>query len=411
MTPFWIGAGLLLSFALMMLAVPLAQARRDRAQVSARAENLRAHRQHLEELEAQRVRGDLADAEAQTLREELEYSLLLDAGEAVAPASGNSRVPGWMLYALLAVSLMVSATLLYQQLGAAQDWQLARHLDAVVAAPDAGTRARRLEDLVAGLEQREAGARGTTELFLLARSRMELGRYAGAVQAYATLVDQNPDEARLLAEYAQARFAASNRVLGPETADILRRVLVLEPDNQTALGMLGLGMFNHGNYAAAVRYWERALASAEDPAGQHALRSGIARARAEMGLPGQEPASATAGPQVQVRVALDAGVGPAPGGQAAVFVFARRVSGPRMPLAAARLSPAEMPKSVVLDDRHAMMEGMNLSSAGDEVEIQARLTYSGQPLPQSGDWESAPVRVSLKTPGASVQLTIDRQLP
>ncbi len=414
MTLFWSGAGVLLFFAVLMLAAPVMLARRAGETVSARAENLRAHREHLSELEAQGAAGELGGAELQPLREELEYTLLLESGaEADAASSAAQReTPRWVAPVLLSLALVGCAGFLYGHLGAARDWQLARQIESVVAATDQATRLRRLDDLVAGLERKAAtGDAGTTALYLLARSQMELGRYPEAVRAYNGLVEENPDAPQLLAEYAQARYAASGRVLGPETADILRRVLQLDPHNQSALGLLGLGQFNHGDYAAALRYWERALAGATDPAGRHALQAGIAQARERMNLPPETPATQDAGPVVQVAVSLsEAAAGNLAEG-AAVFVFARRVDGPRMPLAAARLRPAELPRTVRLDDRSAMMEGMDLSSAGDEVEVQARLTFSGQPLPQSGDWESASVRVRLREQAAPAALVIDTRLP
>jgi cytochrome c-type biogenesis protein CcmH len=54
----------------------------------------------------------------------------------------------------------------------------------------------------------------------------------------------------------------------------------------------------------------------------------------------------------------------------------------------------ELPSTFTLDDRMAMAPGMNLS-AHARVVVGARVSKSGQPAPQPGDFEglSAPVNV------------------
>ena len=91
-----------------------------------------------------------------------------------------------------------------------------------------------------------------------------------------------------------------------------------------------------------------------------------------------------------------------------VFVTARAAQGPRIPLAVQRLQGKELPASFRLDDALAMAPNMKLSGFA-EVVISARVSRSGQALPQSGDLESAPVPV--KSGASGVILTIDRVVP
>jgi cytochrome c-type biogenesis protein CcmH len=56
-----------------------------------------------------------------------------------------------------------------------------------------------------------------------------------------------------------------------------------------------------------------------------------------------------------------------------------------MPLAVQKISLAELPAIVLLDDSMAMMEGMNLSSF-DSVIISARITKTGSAMAQAGDY-------------------------
>ena len=108
----------------------------------------------------------------------------------------------------------------------------------------------------------------------------------------------------------------------------------------------------------------------------------------------------------EVRLAPELATRLAPGDT--VFVTARAAQGPRIPLAVQRLQGKELPASFRLDDALAMAPNMKLSGFA-EVVISARVSRSGQALPQSGDLESAPVPV--KSGASGVILTIDRVVP
>ncbi|HET7222256.1 MAG TPA: hypothetical protein VFI81_03580, partial [Rhodanobacteraceae bacterium] len=89
-----------------------------------------------------------------------------------------------------------------------------------------------------------------------------------------------------------------------------------------------------------------------------------------------------------------------------LFVFARAVDGPPMPLAVARLKASDLPAKVTLTDAMAMMPAMTLSKFAT-VNVAARISKSGNAMPQAGDLESAPIEVATDT-RTPVTLTIDR---
>ena len=91
-----------------------------------------------------------------------------------------------------------------------------------------------------------------------------------------------------------------------------------------------------------------------------------------------------------------------------VFIFARPADGSRMPLAILRKQVKDLPAAFTLDDSLAMSPAARLSLA-QQVIVGARISKSGQAMPQAGDLEglSAPVAV-----GASgVVVEISRALP
>lgn len=87
-----------------------------------------------------------------------------------------------------------------------------------------------------------------------------------------------------------------------------------------------------------------------------------------------------------------------------VFIFARAVNGPPAPLAAKRVTVAELPVTVELGDADAMMPQLKLSNF-PEVQLVARISRAGQPT--TGEWigRSQPLASSTT---ALQKLTIDR---
>jgi cytochrome c-type biogenesis protein CcmH len=92
-----------------------------------------------------------------------------------------------------------------------------------------------------------------------------------------------------------------------------------------------------------------------------------------------------------------------------VFIFARAAQGPRMPLAIVRKQVRDLPVSVSLDDSLAMSPAMVLSKF-TEVSVGARVSRSGNAMPQSGDLQGSksPVVVGKDS---NVEITIDSRVP
>ena len=91
-----------------------------------------------------------------------------------------------------------------------------------------------------------------------------------------------------------------------------------------------------------------------------------------------------------------------------LFVFARETNGPPMPVAIMRATKKDLPFTFRLDDSNSMMPSRTLSSVAMVV-IVARLSKSGQAMPQSGDLEGMSQPVKPGTDG--VTIVIDRERP
>ena len=91
-----------------------------------------------------------------------------------------------------------------------------------------------------------------------------------------------------------------------------------------------------------------------------------------------------------------------------LFVFAREMNGPPMPVAIVRATKKDLPFAFRLDDSTSMMPSRKLSDVGMVV-IVARISKSGQAMPQSGDLEGTSQPVQSGVDGLTV--VIDRERP
>ena len=127
-------------------------------------------------------------------------------------------------------------------------------------------------------------------------------------------------------------------------------------------------------------------------------------------MPAAKKSSTKAGATLKVAVSLSPAVAKQAAPDDVVYVFARAVSGPRMPLAIVRAQVKDLPTTIVLEDGQSMGSGMTLSSA-PEVIVVARVSKSGMANAQNGDLEgmSAPVKKGTKSISISIANVVTGQ--
>jgi len=237
---------------------------------------------------------------------------------------------------------------------------------------------------------------------MLARTYGVLQRHTDALNAYQKALALRPDDAALLADYADTLAVTKGGELGGEPLKALQKALKIDPANLKALALMGTFDFNNKNYVGAVKWWEKVVQTG--PADNFFVKQivpGLAEARRLGGLP--EPAqaldsvapagAAPAAPKMTNPNAVIAGtvrLAPALDKQVqaedTVFITARPAQGGRMPLAVMRRQVKDLPLQFTLDDSQAMSPSNALSSAR-EVIVTARISKSGNAMPQAGDWQ------------------------
>ena len=245
------------------------------------------------------------------------------------------------------------------------------------------------------------------------------GRSAEQISSLATDISGRaaklvPGDAQLLADYADALGMAQGRSLKGEPSRIIARALAVDPDHFKALALAGTAAFEIHDYAAAVRYWER-LTQKMPPDSEfaQAIASSLAEARQLAGNTAPaakaKPSAAAAEPVIRGTVRLSPQLAAKVSPDDTVFVFARAINGPRIPLAVRRFRVAQLPVTFVLDQSAAMSPEMTLAQHS-EVTVGARISKSGSPGSKSGDLEG--FRQPVKVGGsASIEIVIDALVP
>jgi cytochrome c-type biogenesis protein CcmH len=431
MTYFYLAAATLVVVALLLLLRPWW--RSGRRTVSADflpVLNAAIHRDRLAELERDHRNGTLSAADLAEAREELQRQLLDDtAATEVHAAESSSRSSG----IVLAVLVPLVAVAVYALLGSP-----AAVLPVAVQAQRASADMEQLAaKLAQKLEQNPANPEGWA---MLARSYKSLGRWDEAERAFGRIGPDLEKSAELLAELAEMLVQKDNGFT-PRSRELIQKALRLEPGNMLALFLGGGEAFAGGRYPEAIALWQRLLPNLE-PGGEDArmVEASIAQARERSGggsrpaiargdvLPGtvmpqddvhkgvgkpsadkaadSKPAAAKAGAEsVSGRVELAAAIKDKAKPDDIVFIFARAVDGPRMPLAALRARAADLPMDFVLDDSQAVMPSNKLSSA-QQVRIEVRISKSGSANPGKGDLTGKSAAVKPGTKG--VKIVIDQ---
>lgn len=416
MITFVVIAALLVAVALAWLLPPFLRRDagvrlHDRTQV-----NLGLLRGQLAELEAEKARGALSEAQYIEGKAELERRVLDEAETETRAATGPTS-GGRVVAALVAAVVPVAAGLIYITLGdpGALDLQMRMAIDPQSKQPTA----QEIETMLTRLKQRlDKQPQNADGWAMLARSYYILQRYPEAARAYEQLLKLVPQEPSVLVDYADALAMIDGRKISGRPLELVQQALKLDPTQAKALAMAGTEAFERKDFRAAVDYWERlrALVPADSEIGQNIVGS-ITEARSRGGIEGgpppvaanqTKPAAPGGGASVQGTVRLDPAIAARAAPTDTVFVFARASEGPRVPLAVLKLQAKDLPAKFVLDDSLAMAPQFRLSNF-KSVLVNARVSKSGGATPVAGDLEGRSVAVDL---GArDVVVTIDRVLP
>jgi cytochrome c-type biogenesis protein CcmH len=237
---------------------------------------------------------------------------------------------------------------------------------------------------------------------LLSRSRGIQRDFVSASAALEKALALAPGHPDLLADLADTSAMVADRNLAGRPLELAQQALAADPQHRKALSLVATAAMQANDLVKATAYWQKLKATFEPGSPDIArvdqilanLGDAATSGPAERGPATSADKAARKGPgEITGEVALGPELlaalvkKPLPPA-ATVFVVAKMVDGPPMPVAVARF-PAEQlaggrAVAFKLDDSQAMNPALKLSGA-DVVNIEARISLAGTAGRQSGD--------------------------
>ncbi|MDD2814244.1 MAG: c-type cytochrome biogenesis protein CcmI [Thiotrichaceae bacterium] len=410
---FWITAAALTALALAFVMPALLKTTQPISQIGQRATNIAIYKERLAELEAENLSPELREL----AKLELDQTLLHDVQE---PETQITAARG--RWAGIAIGMILPVLAIGGYLKSS-DYLLATSEKPVPTDKAAQSKIppnleEMVQKLVKRLEEKPDDAKGW---YMLGRSYTVLNRYPEAIAAYTKALalsgNENP---QLFVDFAETLGMSANGDLAGKPSELLKTALSLNPELPKGLWLAGLAAAQSKDYAMAVEYWQRLLAQIpeNETEDRQSLLEQINEAKRLMKpsalnamanpstatLPNLPKAAGAIHLQVEVSLAAEvlAKVNPTD----TVFIYARAKQGTPMPLAVVKKQVKDLPLKITLDDSMAMTPSMKLSNFS-EVMVMARVSSSGNALPQAGDYVG---QVETAKLGETVVVNISRLL-
>ncbi|PUE50086.1 c-type cytochrome biogenesis protein CcmI [Limnohabitans sp. 2KL-51] len=401
--------------------------------------NVKVYREQILDLDREHANGHLSDAEWQQSRDELSVRLLQDTAVEDEPQL-ITQAQSWRTAVVIALVFPISALGLYIWLGAPEAISPMPPASALAEAATEQAAAPNLDQIVENLASKlQADPNNLEGWVLLGRTHRSIGNLDAALSAFDRALKLNADDELILAR-AEVLAAKNQGRFDGEPWRVIREVLQRDPQNYAALLLAGSASYANNRYADALEFWQRArlrlsadhpdvpnlieamstvqaklknpASPSSTPAAQSAqgavpaqgsAASGAAPAAAVASAAGGAASALNVSGQVRLSAALKSQTSPTD----VVFVYAVPANGERMPLALLKTTVAQLPLSFTLDDSSAMLPDRKLSGAS-QVLVKARISKSGNAIPQSGDWEGSLGPVKVGATGLDLEIKTQR---
>ncbi len=383
MALFWISTVVLTLIACAFVAMPLMRQKANNDDVLRDELNKAFYKDRLSELQEEAEEGLVESQE--DLVSDLKQSLLDD-----IPANRGHKETKVSPMAVLIPSVIVTVALsygLYYKFGASQEvvnWQevsanlpaLSKKLMSSSAEPLSDDE---MADLTLALRTRlHYQPEDSTGWLLLGRIALSNRDVNTAIDAMERAYGLEPKDPDIMLGYAQSLMMSQDEMDQNTARSLLGTLAQQDPVDLRVFSLLAFDAFERQDYPGAIKYWGimQEMIGPEDSRYEMLSRS-IDSARKQIG----EPVS----PDQSVAVTINL----APGAQleqnGVLIVSVHRSDGSPMPVAAARYPLTSFPRTVVLDDGNAMMQGQKLSSL-EKLIVRARVDTDGNVATRDHDW-------------------------
>ncbi|CAI3796893.1 c-type cytochrome biogenesis protein CcmI [Rheinheimera sp. MM224] len=217
--------------------------------------------------------------------------------------------------------------------------------------------------------------------FVIGRIWLSKGMLDDAIEAFEKALALTPNRVNVLISYSQALLVASGDENLAKAALSLAKVLQQDPENSDALSMLAMVAEERGDKEQAQQAWQLLLPKLDKADPRYALvqqKLGLASTPQQTATSEQTATTAVSGRQVSVQLTISPELAEHYK-TGTLFVFAKAVDGPPLPLAVQKLAVFNGTQTIELSEAQAMQQGWTLANA-ERIQISARLSLSGQVL-------------------------------
>jgi cytochrome c-type biogenesis protein CcmI len=217
--------------------------------------------------------------------------------------------------------------------------------------------------------------------FVIGRIWLSKGMLDDAIEAFEKALALTPNRVNVLVSYSQALLVGGGDENLAKAALSLSKVLQLEPENSDALSMLAMVAEERGDKEQAQQAWQLLLPKLDKADPRYALvqqKLGLTAAQDQNAVATANSTDAVSGRQVVLELTISPELA-AQYKTGTLFVFAKAVDGPPLPLAVQKLAVFSGTQTIELSEAQAMQQGWTLANA-DRIQISARLSLSGQVL-------------------------------
>lgn len=405
---YWIVISVLLATVFFIIIPPLLK-KRDVKQADSDQRNILIAQDRANDLKQQLEDRVLTQEEFDEQYGELELTLGDDL-DIEQPVHQSSSQGQWVV-PVIALCVPLFSVITYFSLGEPDALIKAEMKQSQQAINATGDLNAMVQQLASRLKQNPDNAK---DWMMLGRSFKYLKQYQLAVNSFKKAHALLGDEPEVLLNYADSLAMLNNGSLAGKASELVFKALEKSPDDVTALWLAGMAKAEERDFSQALSYWRKLqgiLPANSEPYQQ--VTQLIATVQTQNA--GVEPENApVAEKKVESAVSINvqASVAAEIKGKVSetdtVFIYAKALTGPPMPLAIVKKQVSDLPITVTLDDAMAMMPTMKLSNF-NAVKVMARISKSGNAMQQKGDFIGS-VELSELTKNQSVAIFINEEI-
>lgn len=416
---------LLIGLTLAFLIVPVLRKPASSNSLDREQQNITIAREKKAVLEEQLAREQMTQSEYDSAIVDLENSLAIDL-ERQQAIDDNMHSGKWAIWLFILFVPALSIFMYYKlgeyrvienpQLAAARTQTQSPHGSGSGQAP---TMSELVDKLKEHLRDNPEDTRGW---FMMGRTYMSLRQFNEAASAFRRSYELSDDkDPTVMLALADALAMTRDGSMGGEPEELVLKALQISPNEVTGLWLAGLSAEQGGRHREAFDHWTRLLPLLnEDPQSASEVKNLLAALKQKQPDLPELDFSATAPPSIapppgmettaqglKVSIKLDPQLASQVKPDDLLFVYAKAVSGPPMPLAAKRMKVSDLPALISLSDSDAMMPQMSISKF-DSIIVGARVSKTGNPVGQPGDLFDESDAIQHKSFQGQVEINIDQ---